>query len=484
MGHRHGQARGQATLFPLMLDELVSQDALVRVVDAWVQALDLKELGFAKAQAQRLGAPPYDPGDLLGLYIWGYLSAIRSSRALERECRHNVECMWLLGRLAPDHKTIAEFRRQNTAALVASCAAFVQFARASRLIRGSTVAIDGSKVQAVASRKAVVGQRELAAQAQRNAQEIAAYLRLLDSQDGQDSDDEQGRQGPGGATGTSDEVRAALERLKTQGRAIANQAQQLMRSGANAIVNGEPEARPMRSLNSQPGYNLQTAVETQSHLIVAHEVVCEVNDQRQLQPMAEAASRALQQPCTVVADAGYANGEQIAALQAQGITSYVAPNRAVNNQGDGSLYERSAFTYEAASDSFTCPAGNALRRKQLSRKDKTVIYAAQPGDCARCARKPECTTARQRFVTRHLYEEALEANASRLAAKPWMMALRRQTVEHPFASIKHLILGNARLLMRHTSGARAEFALAVMAYNLKRVFNMKGAPWMHQALRG
>ncbi|WP_225616707.1 IS1182 family transposase [Variovorax sp. 38R] len=481
MGHRYGQARGQATLFPLMLDELVGQDALVRVVDAWVQALDLKALGFAKAQAQRLGTPPYDPGDLLRLYIWGYLSAIRSSRALERECHRNVECMWLLGRLAPDHKTIAEFRRQNTAALVASCAAFVQFARASRVIRGSTVAIDGSKVQAVASRKAVVGQRELAAQAQRNAQEIAAYLRLLDSRDGED---DQGGDGPGDGPGTPDEVRAALERLKAQGRAIANQAQQLLRSDASTVVCGEPEARPMRSLNSQPGYNLQTAVETQSHLIVAHEVVCEVNDQRQLQPMAEAASRVLQQPCTVVADAGYANGEHIAALDAQGITSYVAGERSVNHQGGGSLYQRSAFVYDPASDSFTCPAGSALKRKQLSRKDKMVVYAAQPSDCAGCAQKLKCTTARQRFVSRHLHEEALEANASRLAAQPWMMALRRQTVEHPFASIKYLILGNARLLMRHTSGARAEFSLAVMAYNLKRVFNMKGAPWMLQALRG
>ena len=422
-----------------MLDELVGQEALVRAVDAWVQAL-------------------------------------------ERECHRNVECMWLLGRLAPDHKTIAEFRRQNTAALVASCAAFVQFARASRLIRGSTVAIDGSKVQAVASRKAVVGQRELAAQAQRNAQEIAAYLRLLDSRD---SEDDQGSDGPAGGPGTPDEVRAALERLKTEGRAIANQAQQLMRSGASTIVNGEPEARPMRSLNSQPGYNLQTAVETQSHLIVAHEVVCEVNDQRQLQPMAEAASRVLQQPCTVVADAGYANGEHIAALvDAQGITSYVAGSRSVNHQGDGNLYQRSAFVYDPASDSFTCPAGNALKRKQLSRKEKMVVYAAQPSDCADCEQKPKCTTARQRFVSRHLHEEALQGNAGRLAAQPWMMALRRQTVEHPFASIKHLILGNARLLMRHTSGARAEFSLAVMAYNLKRVFNMKGAPWMLQALRG
>ncbi|MDN6887654.1 transposase, partial [Variovorax sp. CAN2819] len=316
-----------------------------------------------------MGAPSYDPGDLLWLYIWGYLSAIRSSRALEREGHRNLECMWLLVRLAPDHKTIAEFRRRNTAALVASCAAFVPFASDSRLTRGASVAVDGSKAQAVASREAVVGQRELAAQAQRNAQEIATYLRWLDSRE---RDDEQGGQGPGGGAGAPDEVRAAKERLKTEGRAIATQAQ--------------------------------------------------------------------------------------------------------HHQDGGGLYQPGAFVCEAASDSFTCPASSALRRKQLSRKDKTVIYAAQPGDCARCARKPGGTTARRRFATRHLHEEALEADTSRLAAKPWMMALRRQTVEPLFASVKHLILGNARLRMRHLTGAQAEFALAVMAYNLKRVLNMKGHP--------
>src|SRR6185369_364312 len=138
MGHRRGESRQQAALFPVMLDELVGEHALARVVDAWVEALELKALGFAKAQAQVMGAPPYDPADLLKLYIWGYLSAVRSSRALERECQRNIECMWLLGRLAPDHKTIAEFRRCNSPALVAVCAAFVQFARSQRLIAGST----------------------------------------------------------------------------------------------------------------------------------------------------------------------------------------------------------------------------------------------------------------------------------------------------------------------------------------------------------
>jgi transposase len=411
---------------------------------------------------------------LLKLYIWGYLSAVRSSRALERECQRNVECMWLLGRLAPDHKTIAEFRRCNTHALVAVCAAFVQFARAQRLIAGTTVAIDGSKVRAVASRKAIANQRDLAVQAQRNAEEIARYLKLLDTQDSQDA----------GHSLRADDVQQALKQLRAQGGAIQADLERLGRGASASVVQTEPDARVMRSLHGAPGYNLQTAVESQSHLIVAHEVTTDANDLRQLQPMAQAASAVLQTPCTVAADAGYANGEQIAALDAQGIISYVATNRAINNQGDGSLYDRTAFRYDPRSDSFTCPAGNQLLRKQLSRKDKMVVYAARREDCAICPNKPQCTGAAQRFVSRHLYEEALEANARRLAAHPEMMAMRRQTVEHPFDSIKHRILGNARLLMRGMTGAQAELSLAVLVYNLKRVFNMKGAAWMQRALQG
>ena len=200
--------------------------------------------------------------------------------------------------------------------------------------------------------------------------------------------------------------------------------------------------------------------------------------------MAQAASAALDAPCTVVADAGYANGQQLAALDSQGIQCYVAVNRAVNNQGDGSLYERSAFSYDSQSDSYTCPAGQQLKRKQLSNKDKMVVYAARREDCGACPNKPQCTAAAQRFVSRHLYEEALQANASRLAKHPQMMALRRQTVEHPYATIKHHILGNARLLMRGLSGAQAELSLAVLAYNLKRAINMKGSHWMRQAMQG
>ncbi len=475
MGHRRGESRQQAALFPVMLDELVSEDSLVRVVDAWVGSLDLKALGFGKAQAQVIGAPPYDPADLLKLYIWGYLSAVRSSRALERECRRNVECLWLLGRLVPDHKTIAEFRRTNTHALVAACAVFVQFARVQRLIPGSTVAIDGSKIRAVASRKAVMNKQELGEQARRNAQQIEQYLQILDAQDRQDSSGDARAQ----------DVRRALQRLQGQQAQVQANLERLEQGSGQTAVRGEPQAQVMVQAGSRlPSYNLQTAVESESHMIVAHEITNEANDQRQLQPMAQAASRALGEPVTAVADAGYANGEQIAKLDEQGITTFVAVNRAVNNQGDGTLFERSAFTYDAHADSFTCPQGKTLKRKQLQRRDRMVIYAADPHDCGACEQKPKCTVAAQRFVSRHLYEEALVANARRMAQHPQMMRLRKQTVEHPFADLKHRMLGNARLLMRGLDGARSELTIAVMAYNLKRAFNIKGSAWMRSALQG
>ena len=342
------------------------------------------------------------------------------------------------------------------------------------MIGGTTVAIDGSKIRAVASRKAIATASQLRAQADRTAQEISRYLAQLDELDSQE----------GGGDARAEDIKAALEDLKKQEAVVAQDLDSLGQSRRTMVVQTEPEAQVMRSLHGAPGYNLQTAVEATSHLIVAHDVNAEASDQRQLQPMAQAAKAALDKPCTVVADAGYANGQQIAALDEQGIKSFVAVNRAVNNQGDGGLYDRTAFSYDASSDSFTCPAGQLLNRKQVSRTDNMVVYAASREDCAVCPNKPQCTKAAQRFISRHLYEDALQANAKRVDEQPEMMALRRQTVEHPYGTIKHHILGNARLLMRGIKGAQAELSLAVLAYNLKRAINMKGATWMRQAMQG
>jgi len=484
MAHRTGQAREQTTLFPVMVDDLVGTHSLVRVIDAWVGQLPMNKLGFTKAQAQRRGAPPYDPADLLKLYIWGYSHGSRSSRILERECHTNVECMWLLRRLVPDHKTIANFRTENSSALVATCAAFVEFASKHRLITSKTVAIDGTKLRAVASRKAVLHKDRLEAQAQRNAQDIAKYLELLNEQD----------QNEHAGEISAVDVHTALGELKARGEEIEHRIKALTQMGRSSLVEGEPQAQPMHGLHGAPGYNLQTAVEADSHLIVHHEVCTERNDVRQLQPMAEAAAVVVRKAAAsdgggsdgskvvAVADSGYDDGAQIAALGGQQIITFVAPKRGVNPHG---LLEKGAFTFDAQKNQYICPAGKVLKCKRRSTEtNPTAKYTAKPRDCAGCALKPQCTTSDRRSVTRHAHEDAAQANVMRVQEHPEMMDLRRQVVEHPFGTLKHVILGNSRLLLRGLQGAKGELSLAVLVYNLKRVFSMKGATWMTQAARG
>jgi hypothetical protein len=236
-------------------------------------------------------------------------------------------------------------------------------------------------------------------------------------------------------------------------------------------------------LHGAPGYNLQSAVDAHSHLIVYHEVCRDATDLKQLAPIAQSCAGVLQSTPDVIADAGYASAQQLRELDEAGFVTYVAPARAVNTQGSGVLFDRTAFNYDPVQDAFTCPANKVLRRKQASKHDKNVVYAANPQECALCQKKSQCTNAKQRFVSRHQYEEALQACARRVEQAPQMMRIRRSTVEHPFGTIKHQILGNARLLVRGLRGAKAELSLAVMAYNFKRVSNMKGCSWMISALR-
>jgi transposase len=456
-----------------MLDELVTADALVRVVDAWIGSLDLEKLGFSKTQAQRMGRPPYDPADLLKLYVCGYLNGVRSSRALERECHRNVEVMWLLGRLAPDHKTIADFRRQNSAALVAVSAAFVQFARQERLIRGELVAIDGTKIRAVASKKALRDKVDLQRTRETIMKEINQYLSQLDSADQNESGEDANRSA----------VQAALTRLQQRQGELNDEINRLEGSRSTLSVHGEPDARAMKSLDSAPGYNLQTAVDAHSHLIVHHAVCNDTSDIGQLAPMAQGAAQALEAAPAVVADAGYANSQHLQSLADAGQTAYVATLEKDNNQGKGEYYRLTAFTYDREHDCYVCPANELLTRKQVMRKDRCVVYAAPAESCGACTHKPQCTGARQRFVRRLDNTDAVDANARRVEEHPEMMKLRRRTAEHPFATIKHEILRNSRLLTRGLKGAAGELSLAVLAYNLKRLTNWKGSAWALTAVR-
>ncbi|HMF64043.1 MAG TPA: IS1182 family transposase [Edaphobacter sp.] len=435
MGYIEGEGRSQGTLFPVVLDDLVPANHVCRVIDAFVDGLAMAGLGFERAEAAETGRPGYDPRDLLKLYLYGYLNQIRSSRRLEAECRRNVELMWLLGRVYPDHKSIAEFRRMHREAVTEAGAELVRFARSCGLIRGEWIALDGTKFRAVASADSV--------------RERQALQRYLDSMENADEEQQ--------ATIDPSVVQAAINKLKQH---------------------PEPEAGFMKVAGTiAPAYNVQTAVDSEHALVVTHAVTLDAADNRSLEPMAEAAKKALgADSLNIIADTGYSNGEQASRCEEAGLIPHVPATRSVNATG---LLDRSAFTYQSDTDTFLCPEGKTLKRTQLSRKDRAIYYQAKASDCGSCSRRTGCTQAPQRMVTRHLHDDAL--NRMHQRATPSLMRLRRSTVEHPFGTLKYRIFGHPRLLLRGLHGAQTEIGIAIMAYNLKRMVNLLGAKHLTQA---
>lgn len=463
MTYIQGEPRNQTSLFPASIDELIPDDHLVRVIDAYIARLDLKVLGFDKAVPKGNGRPPYNPSDLLKLYIYGYFYQIRSSRRLEAECQRNIEVMWLLNRLTPDFKTIADFRKDNSVAFCATCRAFVQFCRSAQLVKGDLVAIDGSKFRAVASNRRYVSSKHLKRDLEKLDQRIARYLATLDETDQSDSSENVDRNA----------IKAALASLQSK-RADNLTSQALMQElGITQIVVGEDEAKMMRAPQGNfVGYNVQSAVDAEHGLITHHEVTQDSDDRKQLAAMATATQQVLdQQTLTVTADAGYSNGEHFQACEDAGVAAIVPINRA-NRSVDDVLFPQTDFTYDPETDTYQCPAGQLLTLKQLNKG--TRIYHAQATACGSCALKDNCTKARQRTLKRHRYEAAFERMAERLKANPEMMVKRRSVVEHPFGNLKQWAMGTGRFLLRQLQGARAEMALAVTSYNMKRALNILG----------
>jgi len=372
--------------------------------------------------------------------------------------------MWLLHRLAPDFKTIADFRRDNGAAIVGVCRAFVLFCRDQGLFTARLMALDGSKFRAAASAKRVMGRREIAEETAHLDRRIAEYLTGLDENDADEPDE------------ASSATAAALAALRARRAELDHLVAKLDSEERTTLVEGELDARPMGIGKGPkpPSYNLQTAVDVDTGLIVHHEVTSEPNDTRQLYPMAKATKDTLGiSNLTVVADAGYSSGTAAAACEADGITACVPTNRSIHSQGDGTLFGRSAFVYQPEADTYMCPAGHVLARKQeVMRRDRLIVYAAR--DCAGCSLKPRCTTAERRFVSRHLHEDALERMNARFQADPSLIRQRRCASEHPFGTIKRMTAGG-RFLTRGLKKTRAEAALSVLAYNLIRAINLIGA---------
>jgi transposase len=462
MRHIQGENRHQTSLLPPSLEDFVAADHPVRVIDALVDKLDLASLGFAKAVPKETGRKPYDPGDLLKLYVYGYVNQVTTSRRLERECHRNLEVLWLLRRLAPDFKTIADFRKDNGPAIGQACRTFVQFCRHAGLLGSRLVAIDGSKFKAAASKDQALTRKQLNRDRAKIEQRVARYLERLDEADLEDAEVDLER----------DRVQVALQRLEQ----LEGYEQAMDAGRRNEHCATEPEARLMRSGRDGMvlGYNLQSAVDGDSGLIVHHEVTQETGDNRQLQPMAERAKAELgSDELVVLADAGYSNGEQLANCEAQGITAAV-PRRVVPNSNKA-CYQKSDFNFDPKHNRYQCPAGQVLRYSGDDKRRKLHLF--KRSGCNQCPLQPHCTKANTRTITRHFHEAAFERSEARLQADPSLRIQRMTIAERPFAMLKQA-MALRRFVCRGMAGVRSEMAIAVTGYNLKQMISRIGVPQM------
>jgi transposase len=464
MRHIEGEDRRQVALLPESLEDFVFGDHPVRVIDAYIDTLDVRALGFDKAETKDTGRKPYHPGDLLKLYVYGYLNRVSTSRRLERECQRNVEVMWLLRRLRPDFKTIADFRKDNGVAIRGACRAFIEFCREAQLLAGEQVAIDGSKFKAAGSIDQAMTRNLVKRDRAEIEQKVQAYLERLERADAEDPLAEL----------NSEQVQQALETLRRREQRLEVFERGMEASGLNEHCATEPQARLMRSGREGTvlGYNVQSAVEAQSGLIVHHEVTDAQSDTDQLLAMAEQAKAMLAvDRLEVLADAGYSNGQHLDSCERQGITATV-PRRVIpGSRAD--FYQKADFKYDTEADRYRCPAGEVLLRRGEDRRRNLFLY--KRSGCNRCPLQPRCTTADTRMVTRHFYEAAYARSEARLQADPTLMKRRMGIVERPFAVLKH-VMSFRRFSCRGIEGARAEMSIAVLAYNLKQMIHNLGVP--------
>ena len=472
-----GVDRNQATLFPDRLEDWVGEDNAVRVVDVYVDGLDLGSLGFGGVEPQATGRPAYHPSILLKLYIYGYLNRVPSSRRLEREAERNVEVMWLCGRLVPDHKTIADFRKDNGPALRKVCSQFVALCRQLDLLADASVAIDGSKFKAVNARDRNFTAAKMARRLAQIEESVQRYLHQLDSAD---------RQEPSlGRTTKTARLRDKIAKLQEEMARLGKLESERLAAPDRQISLSDPDARSMATSgrgSGMVGYNVQSAVDTKHHLIVAHEVTNEGSDRGQLSTIGEQAKAALgADALDVVADRGYFSGEQIVACEEAGITATLPKPQTSANRAKGQ-FVKGDFVYVPKDDVYICPAGERLIYRFTSEEKGLNQRRYWTSACQSCAIKDRCTTGKERRITRWEHEHVLEAVEQRLDERPDAMRVRRQTVEHPFGTIKSW-MGATHFQTKTLKRVATEMALHVLAYNLKRVMNIIGIGALIAALQ-
>ena len=463
MKHRAGLDRSQTLLFPERLEDYIAPENPVRFLDAFVAALDLHALGFARARCAPTGCPPYDPAVLLKLYLYGYLHRVRSSRLLEAECRRNVEVIWLTGKLAPDFKTIADFRKDNLKPLQAVARQFTVLCRKLELFGGELLAIDGSKFAAVNARDQNFNAAKLQDLIERADARLAEYLAQLDSADAA---------GPDAASLTKKELEqkiAALQERQDWHKELLGQ----LDAEQKQISVTDPDTRKMPAAHGTVvGYNAQLAVDAKHKLIAADDVTSDVTDFNQLADVALAAKANLEvKQAEVVADAGYYNAAEVGRCEERGLTPYIPKADTSANTARG-LYGKSRFRFDADKDVYVCPAGKDLTYRFATYELGRELRYYRAGGCQTCALKSRCTRNRaNRTITREANEHLMEAMAARMKQQPGKFKLRKTLAEHPFGTIKRWF-GYTHFLLKGLAKVQCEWSLTTLAYNLKRVLNL------------
>src|SRR3974390_2937682 len=472
-----GIDRGQTTLFPECLEDWIDENNPVRAIDVFVDELDLSELGFDGVAPETTGRPSYHPSGLLKLYIYGYLNRVQSSRRLEREAGRNVEVMWLTSRLVPDHKTIADFRKDNGHAIRQTCARFVMLCRSLGLLTGASVAIDGSKFKAVNNRDKNFTRGKMERRRAQLEESVARYLAQLDTADLQEPSE--------ALAAKTAHLKEKLAKLESEKQRLAAMEELMLAAPDQQISLTDPDSRSIATRgrgSGVVGYNVQVAVDTEQHLIVTHEVTNTGSDRSQLANMALQAKEALHADhLDVVADRGYFNSPEILACEQADITVTLPKPMTSGAKSDG-RFGKQDFAYLPAEDVYRCPAGEKLTYRYTNVENDRTLRHYWTGACRQCPLKSQCAKEPERRIKRWEHEHVLEAVQERLDANPQAMRVRRETVEHPFGTLK-MRMGATHFLMKRLPKVATEMALHVLAYNLTRVMNIIGIQPLLAAMR-
>jgi transposase len=470
-----GENRFQSTLFPESLDDYIAEDNSIRIVDAFVDKLILKDLGFDRADPSDTGRPGYLPATMLKIYIYGYLNRIQSSRRLERESYRNVELIWLTGRLMPSFKTIADFRKDNKKAIRRVCTEFVGVCWEFGLFSATLVAIDGSKFKAVNSRDKNFTKKSIKRRLKKTQANIDRYLAMLDQADQEE---------PEIREVTALELKQKIASMEAKMEQLKAHEAEVEAHPDSQVSLTDPDARSMMKAGggSTVGYNVQTAVDIKHHLIAAHEVTNATTDRGQLASMADQAAAALEaESLTVIADPGYYKGEEIADCYASGIKALVPKVDTTGSKAKGQ-YSKADFRYDAEHNEYICPAGQRLTYRFDSVEKGKTLWIYETNQCTTCPLQSKCTTSKAKRIKRWEKEEILDAADALLKQNPDAMRQRKRLVEHPYGTIKHW-MGSTHFLMKRLPNVQAEMSLHVLAYNLKRAIKVLGVAKIMEQLQ-